>query len=126
MKGLTRSAGRSSQRFPASLANIFLSEKSSSPENTFPRCWLSAFGLEGVFPGLECSASALEVLWSVHQDEVGLAVSYELCHRVMFTFGLNGACDAVVFQDGKEKLHKVRGVGRSYDIQDLGYKIANE
>jgi len=56
----------------------------------------------------------------VHQDEVGLAVSYKLRHGVMFTFCFNGASDAVVFQDGEEKLHKVRGVRRSNDIQYLG------
>lgn len=38
----------------------------------------------------------------------------------MFTFRFNGPGDAVVFQDGEEKLHKVRGVRRSDDIQYLG------
>lgn len=37
----------------------------------------------------------------------------------MFTFSLNGACNAVVFQDGKKKLHEVRGVWRSYDVKYL-------
>lgn len=37
----------------------------------------------------------------------------------MFTFSLNGACDAVVFQDGEEKLHEVRGVWWSYDVEHL-------
>lgn len=62
----------------------------------------------------------------VHQDEVGLAVSDKFHHWVMFTFRFNGTSDAVVFQDGEEKLHKVRCVRRSDDIQYLGYKIANE
>ena len=47
------------------------------------------------------------------------SLTYELRHRVMFTFGFNGASNAVVFQDGEEKLHKVRGVGGRDDIQHL-------
>lgn len=43
----------------------------------------------------------------------------ELRHRVVFTLSLNGACDAVVLQDREEKLHEVRGVRRSDDIQHL-------
>lgn len=56
---------------------------------------------------------------SVHQDEVRLAVSYKLCHRVVFTFCFNGAGDAVVLQDRKEKLHEVRGVGGRDDVEHL-------
>jgi len=37
----------------------------------------------------------------------------------MFTFGFNGASNAIVFQDGEEKLHEVRGVGGRDDIQHL-------
>lgn len=46
--------------------------------------------------------------------------TYKFRHGVMFTFCFNGAGDAVIFQDGEEQLHKVRGVRRSDDIQYLG------
>lgn len=42
--------------------------------------------------------------------------TYKFRHRVMFSFCFNGASDAVIFQDGEEKLHKIRRVRRSNDI----------
>lgn len=38
----------------------------------------------------------------------------------MFALCFDGACNAIVFQDGEEELHEVRGVRRSDDIQHLG------
>ena len=55
----------------------------------------------------------------VQPRDAHASLTYELCHGVMFTFGFNGASNAVVFQDGEEKLHKVRGVGGRDDIQYL-------
>lgn len=43
----------------------------------------------------------------------------ELCHRVVLSLRADRSCDAVVLQDGQEKLNKVWGVWRSDHIQHL-------
>ena len=37
----------------------------------------------------------------------------------MLAFRFDGTCDAVILQDGEEKLHEVRGIRRSNDVQHL-------
>lgn len=57
--------------------------------------------------------------WAMAAKGCLRGLTNELCHRVMLALCFDGACNAVIFQDGEKKLHKVRGVWWGDDIQNL-------